>query len=217
VPDLPDVQTGFVELNGANIYYEVAGDGPPLVLLHAGIADARMWDDQFAVFAQQYRVIRYDMRGYGKTAMVDGSYAHRQWDQMESAWNKGNYARVSELEVQMWVDGPYRAPDQVNADLRAKVREMNLIALQNEALELGQAQPLEPPAAGRLDEIRVPALLIVGDLDRPVMYSAANFMETHIARAQKVVMAGTAHLPNMEQPNRFNQLVLDFLQALKSS
>ena len=51
------VQTGFAEINGGKLYYEVAGDGPALVLAHAGIADRRMWDDQFLVFAQPYRVI----------------------------------------------------------------------------------------------------------------------------------------------------------------
>jgi pimeloyl-ACP methyl ester carboxylesterase len=51
------VHTGFVNINGGEQYYEVAGNGPVLVLAHAGIADLRMWDDQFLVFAQHYRVI----------------------------------------------------------------------------------------------------------------------------------------------------------------
>ena len=44
-------KTGMVEVNGARIYYEVAGEGDPLVLVHAGIADSRMWEDQLIVFA----------------------------------------------------------------------------------------------------------------------------------------------------------------------
>lgn len=59
----------FLEINGAPLYYEVAGTGHPLVLIHAGIADSRMWDTQFAVLARQYRVVRYDWRGYGKSAV----------------------------------------------------------------------------------------------------------------------------------------------------
>ena len=50
-----------------NLYYEQAGAGQAVVLLHAEIADSRMWDAQFAAFAAQYRVVRYDRRGMGKS------------------------------------------------------------------------------------------------------------------------------------------------------
>src|SRR4051794_28386488 len=65
--DVKPVKDGFVELPGVRIYYEVAGDGDPVVLIHGGLLDRRMWDDQFLFFAQQYRTIRYDMRGAGKS------------------------------------------------------------------------------------------------------------------------------------------------------
>jgi len=65
------VQSGFADLNGATFYYEVAGAGEPLVLVHAGICDARMWDEQFGLFAQSYRVVRYDQRGFGRTPAVE--------------------------------------------------------------------------------------------------------------------------------------------------
>jgi 3-oxoadipate enol-lactonase len=64
-----DAHAGFAEANGASLYYEVTGGGHPLLLLHAGVADSRMWDDQFPVFAQYYRVIRYDRRGFGRTVV----------------------------------------------------------------------------------------------------------------------------------------------------
>src|SRR5215213_7322991 len=71
-------ETGMAEVNGARIYYEVAGEGEPLVLVHAGIADSRMWEGQFKAFAERYRVIRHDMRGFGRTALVDGAYSHHE-------------------------------------------------------------------------------------------------------------------------------------------
>ena len=66
---MADVQTGYVEINGTRTYYEFGGkpDGETLVFLHAGVADHRMYDDQFAHFAPNYRVIRYDLRGAGNT------------------------------------------------------------------------------------------------------------------------------------------------------
>ena len=71
-------QNGFAEINGTKFYYEFSGQGFPLVLVHAGIADCRMWDGQFEAFARQYQAIRYDRRGFGKTAMVAGDYSQYQ-------------------------------------------------------------------------------------------------------------------------------------------
>jgi pimeloyl-ACP methyl ester carboxylesterase len=56
---------GFAPVNGTRIYYEVEGHGPPLVLIHGGNLDSRMWDDQFAQYAKRFRVLRYDVRGFG--------------------------------------------------------------------------------------------------------------------------------------------------------
>jgi pimeloyl-ACP methyl ester carboxylesterase len=49
-----------------------------LVLIHAGIACSRMWEGQLAAFARRYRVIRYDMRGFGRTEMIEGVYDHHR-------------------------------------------------------------------------------------------------------------------------------------------
>ncbi|MBO0795312.1 MAG: alpha/beta fold hydrolase, partial [Ktedonobacteraceae bacterium] len=67
--------TGFLDVQGAPLYYEVAGQGPALLLMHAGVVDHRMWDQQFAVFAQQYRTIRYDLRSYGQSQVPAGPFA----------------------------------------------------------------------------------------------------------------------------------------------
>ncbi len=263
-------QTGFAEVNGARLRYEVQGDGEPLVLVHAGIADSRMWDEQAPVFAREYRVIRYDMRGFGRSAPAEGAYAHNEdlrglldflgverasfvgcsmggatviefalenprmvealvlvgsalggfdfdggppeeWDELVAADEAGDLERVSELEIRMWVDGPRRGPDAVDPAVRDLVREMNLIALQNEALEIGEERGPETPAVDRLGNIRSPVLILVGDHDRPRTLAAAERLEGEIPNARKVVIPGTAHLPNMERPKEFNRLVLEHL------
>lgn len=60
----------FADVNGTRIYYEVAGEGHPLVLLHSGYSNRKLWDDQFEVFAQFYKVIRCDLRGSGDSAVI---------------------------------------------------------------------------------------------------------------------------------------------------
>ena len=70
---------GFAAVNGTRLWYEVSGSGPPLVLIHGHGLDARMWDDQFAPFAEENRVLRYDLRGFGKSALVgELPYTHEE-------------------------------------------------------------------------------------------------------------------------------------------
>jgi len=69
-------ESGFVDVGDARLYYETAGQGTPFVMIHAGVADSRQWNNEFAFFANHYQVIRYDMRGYGKSEPVDGEFNH---------------------------------------------------------------------------------------------------------------------------------------------
>ena len=267
-------ESGIADVNGARIGYEILGEGEPLVLVHAGIADGRMWDAQIDAFSRRYRTIRYDLRGCGRSPMVPGPFSHavdlralldalevdravlvgcsmgggavidlalenperaralvlvgpaisgfgfdegppEEWDELVAADEAGDLERVSELEVRMWVDGPRRGPDAVDPAVRDLVREMNLIALKNEAMQLGEELEPEVPAASRLSGIQAPTLVLVGDEDRARTLAAAGLLEGEIPNVHKTVMAGTAHLPNMERPEEFNRLVLGFLEGLK--
>jgi pimeloyl-ACP methyl ester carboxylesterase len=268
-----EMETGLAEVNGTRLYYEVAGVGHPLVLVHAGIADNTMWDDQFPAFAERYRVVRFDMRGYGRSPKPPAPYAVRgdlhamlqhlgikrtyllgcsmggssaldftleypdmvdalilvgagvsgydpqpddlaaRWEEIEAAFEAGDLARATELETRMWVDGPNRPPDAVDPAVRARAYTMGLRVNQGYTEE-GVEQPLDPPAADRLGEIRVPTLVIVGDQDVPDILETSNVLTSRITGARKVVIPNTAHLPNMEQPALFNRTVLDFLGAL---
>jgi 3-oxoadipate enol-lactonase len=67
-------QSGWIEANGTRFYYEVQGTGEPLLLIHGLNLDTRMWERQAAVFAQFYRVIRFDLRGMGRTPIGEGPY-----------------------------------------------------------------------------------------------------------------------------------------------
>jgi pimeloyl-ACP methyl ester carboxylesterase len=71
------LESGFIDVPGARIYYEAEGSGPPLTLIHAGVAHLRMWDAQVAAWRDRYRVIRYDTRGFGRTLVEDVPYSNR--------------------------------------------------------------------------------------------------------------------------------------------
>jgi 3-oxoadipate enol-lactonase len=66
---------GNAEVNGTRIAYDLAGSGPAVLLLHAGIGDRRMWDAQFPPFAEHFTVIRFDARGFGETRKPDAPFA----------------------------------------------------------------------------------------------------------------------------------------------
>src|ERR1017187_9268824 len=71
-------QTGTAEVNGTTLYYEVEGEGHPFVMVHGGLVDRRLWDEQFDAFAQHYKMIRFDMRGFGDSGLLKadtGSYS----------------------------------------------------------------------------------------------------------------------------------------------
>lgn len=266
------MKSGFAKLQGTEFYYETEGEGPSLLLVHAGIADSRMWEGQFLPFARHYRVTRYDRRGFGRTPLANGSYSHHEdlyglltflgiskaillgcsqgakivteltlehpemvdalvlvapalggfrWDgeqpaqfkEMEEAEAAGDFERVNELELQIWVDGRGRRPAEVNREVRELVREMNRIALAA-PYDPAREQSLEPPAIERLHEIRVPTLIITGDLDTPKTLAAARVLAEKIGGAESFTLEGTAHLPNMERPADFNERVLSFLKKL---
>jgi len=67
-----EIKRGFAQVNGTRLYFETAGTGTSIILLHGHACDTRMWDDQFEVFAESYQVIRYDQRGFGQSAVPTG-------------------------------------------------------------------------------------------------------------------------------------------------
>ena len=280
----PHVQTGVAELNGTTLKYEVAGSGHPFILVHGHLLDRRSWDDQFAVFAQHYQVIRYDQRGFGDSGLItqgepfsarqdlyelmkfldiesaylmgvsgggslaiDFTLEHsemvdalipvtagvsgfqpseemmkqhpdvtRMYMNLSEAFEKHDIARAIEISLELWTDGPGRLPKQAAPDVRERVREMttrNWHRPDDEAQAVTPPIPLEPPAIGRLAQIGVPTLVILGEWDGP---NPLEQLVTEIPGAKKVIMAQTAHHPFMEKPAEFNQIVLAFLSSLKS-
>ncbi len=129
---------------------------------------------------------------------------------VEAADKSGDLDAVNEAEARLWLDGPRRRQGHVGKPVRDLFLDMNGTSLHS-AFDKAPRKGLQPPAVNRLQEIRVPTLVIVGDEDvPPVMETADLFMST-IRGARKAVIHDAAHLPNMEHPDEFNRLVLDFL------
>ena len=67
---------GFAPVGDTWLFYEVKGAGEPLVLIHGGQLDSRMWDDQFDAYAREFRVLRYDVRGFGGSPVTKQPYSN---------------------------------------------------------------------------------------------------------------------------------------------
>ncbi len=265
-------KSGTANVNGAQLYYETAGVGETFVMIHAGVADNRQWNSEFDYFSQQYRVIRYDMRGYGKSEPVDGEFSHladltalldhfevqqpvilmgcsmggglamdfvlshparsralimvdagpsgleldtpspAKFAEAEKAYDNQDWDLLAEIETQIWFDGLNRTPSEVDQTARQLAYEMNRITLAHEAKGLGNRLPnIQPPAAQRLHELKLPVLIIVGTHDIPYMLASADHMAKHITGAEKAVIENAAHLPNMENPSEFQRIISTFL------
>jgi 3-oxoadipate enol-lactonase len=272
-PAVSPVQTGYADVGETKLYYEEMGQGQPLMMLHGGLLDRRMWDPQFEVFAHDYRVIRYDVRNHGNSKGVPGTFTHyddllkllehlsvekavimglslggriaidfaiaypdkvsalilvspgasgyefvseavkENSKQMNSAFREGDLEKAVEYFQRSWTDGPHREPSEVDPAVREKVKGMALATVQNWNPE-SEVKELEPPAIGRLAEIQAPTLVVVGDLDMPGILEIADEVKENVTGSEVVVLAGAAHMVNMEQPQAFNNAVQGFLARI---
>jgi 3-oxoadipate enol-lactonase len=256
------------------LHHEIAGDGSPVVLIHAGIADSRMWDPQWAAFTARHRTLRYDMREFGESAPPPGEFAHGRdliellerlrlgpaalvgaslggrvaaevalarpdlvralvlagpgmpgggWSDAVRAYGEeeerlltaGDANGAAEVTLRFWVDGVGRGPEDVDPAVRERVRGMQLRAYDHlKDADPDAELPTVEDVAERVGEITVPVLLVVGDHDQPDIVRTVERLAQQIPGARLEQMPGTAHLPSMEQPERFNDLVLGFLDGV---
>jgi pimeloyl-ACP methyl ester carboxylesterase len=87
------VDSGYVGIDNGKLYYEASGSGEPVILLHGGNLDRRMWDAQFAVLRPHFRVIRYDARGFGRSSPADQPFAAH--DDLAALFRELNLTRAS--------------------------------------------------------------------------------------------------------------------------
>lgn len=264
-----DVLDGFASIDNGRLYYEVAGEGPALVLIPGFGVDRRMWDDQVGPLSERYRVVRYDPRGFGLSSAPDGPYfppddlqalldhldigqAHilglsrgggtaidfvlshpdralslimvdailggHRWqgrfgDDVRTTWALAETAPLDAVR-EHWLSLPLFETALRQPALAARVRTM---VYDYSGWHWRNDDPdirLRPPAAKRLADVRVPTLVVVGELDLPDFHQVADVVAQGVPGAQKVVLLGVGHMASMEDPAQFNALVLDFLASV---
>lgn len=266
-------ETGILATNGARIYYEVEGSGEPVVLIHAGVANLRMWDGQVAALRDQYRMIRYDTRGYGRTETDAVEFSNRAdiaalldhlganaahlvgisragqialdfaiespgrvrslvvgaggisgyespaespadaWEIPDEMMEAKDWEGLADWEAAYWADGPGQ-PAGRSGGVRDQVHDW---VLENYLAEKVEGKPivLDPPAAGRLGELKAPLLVLLGTFDEPGTTESMRHLAEAVPGARLEVF-DTAHMINLEQPERFNALLIEWLASVRS-
>ncbi len=258
-----------LQVNGARIHYERAGSGFPVIFLHAGIADSRMWEPQVAAFAEHFDVVRPEERGFGKSELpamrwsargdlleimdslglkpahlvgcsmgaqlaIDFALDHPErvsklvlvgpgisganfgkkypelWADVKAADEAHDLAALNQAEMRLFLAGPRRSPEAIDQRLRDLFLDMNATSMDSD-FDSAPHDELDPPAVGRLHEISAPTLVVVGDEDVPPVLDATETLMEKVRGARKAVIHDAAHLPNLEHPDEFNRVVLDFL------
>jgi pimeloyl-ACP methyl ester carboxylesterase len=134
------------------------------------------------------------------------------WAEEEAALERGDIDAAVEVNLRMWFDGPRRSADEVDPVARARVGEMQRRAFEVQ-LSVGddvREEMLVPDLADRLGDVEAPTLVITGDEDNADIHAIADRLVREIPDARRATIAG-AHVANLEQPEQFDRLVLEFL------
>ena len=138
---------------------------------------------------------------------------HAGWTTASAAFDRGDREGAAAIELAMWLPGRGRTLDDVDAAVRARVHEMLLRSYAMQSDGETEEIELDPPAAERLAEIRCPTLVVVGDLDTADIHAVAE----RVPGARRATIADAAHLPSMERPAQFNDVLRAFLNELPGS
>jgi pimeloyl-ACP methyl ester carboxylesterase len=270
-----EIEAGFAEVNGTRLYYEVAGTGDPIVLIHGNFGDRRYFDGQFDALARLHRVLRYDVRGYGKSLQPDAGVAYSDFEDLEAlmahldidrahiaGFSMGSAIAVdfclafpdecsSLIAIGPWFNG-YDSPlaqtlfqdfGTISAAAVSGGRDAALKQLlaatwwypekvPPRAFERVQGiwsdyefwhfknpdprRVLAPPAAEQLERIVAPALIITAEYDLDACRAAAHRMDTEIPDSTMVDLASATHFMFIEEPEKVNAAMLDFLVKASS-
>jgi pimeloyl-ACP methyl ester carboxylesterase len=264
-------QTQQAPITRGHLAYVDVGDGEPIVLLHGGVLDHRMWSAQVDTLARDRRVIVPDLRGHGMSSTPTGPFRHCddvaelvrhlgidravlvgvsmggstavdvaiEYPDMVTAlvvsgagasepdWRDpwmleffATWARnAREQDPEAWMDtflrlahGPHRSRNDVAPRVIEQLREQAAFTLSN---HVAGREPILPgpvkDARRRSHDITVPVLAVSGALDSDDHIRLARELAAAVANGSAVTVADTAHYSNMERPEQFNGVVLEFL------
>lgn len=255
---------------GADLWVEIRGTGPPVVLIHGNMVSAAMWEPQIPALAESFAVIAYDARGFGRSPYRPGRHSDRAdlkalleelhverpnlvglsmganialdfalafpgvaaslvitpggmlgspdpawmeagWRAMEPAVNAGDYRAARDVVMSF---PPMRSLERSPAVRERVVAMMDQHPWRELATKWAEYDWLDPPAFDRLEELRLPALVVSGDLDDETFLAEGDAVAARVPGARKQVIERAGHMVNLEAPDAYTAAVADFLMAV---
>jgi len=275
-----NIDTGYAGVNETKLYYEIAGTGEPIVLIHGSFGDRRHWDFQFQEFSKKYKVLRYDVRGYGKSALPNPDNTYSDSEDLKALLdflgiNKVHICGLSMGSV-IAVDFALSYPDKcssliligprVAGDGSAEYRTANadsvsaciskaVAIVKNKGVKEGtdslwtgnnplskaivsaktrkallkmgyeyswwrylytnKREQVFPMAIEKINEMRIPALIVTAEYDLALCKNVADIIAKKIPGAKLVSIKGAGHIMNMDKPREFNKVIFKFIRQLK--
>jgi 3-oxoadipate enol-lactonase len=247
------------------LHVEHAGAGPAVVLIHAGVADSRMWDPQWAAWQTRFALSRLDLRGFGRSGPPVGALSHAgdvlrvldataieralvvgasfgglvaldlaaahpervaalvladpplpgfAWSEEmrgffaaeHAALEAGDLEAAAEVNVDFWAGSSSEA-------VREAIREQQLNAFRLQAGDEADDVLLTDDLPGALATLAVRTLVVTGERDKADFRVIADRLAATLPNARRATVAGAGHLPSLEQPAAFDEVVLPFLEG----
>lgn len=132
------------------------------------------------------------------------------FDRLDAAHESGDWARLAELETELWVFGVGREASALDPEFVRVGYELNRVNAEH-AEERPVAVPLEPPAYDRVIDIEVPVLVTVGEFDVSTALAQQAYLVDTIPNAEGYIFSDTAHLPSVEHPDEFTEVLAGWL------
>ncbi len=261
-------RSGMAPIAGGELRYEIDGSGPPVVFGHGFSLDVRLWEPQLAPLAASHTMVRYDLRGFGRSTPAAAPYNHSEdllalldhlglaraalvglslggavalgatllaphrverlalLDSLLPGYPYSEAFRGEHVEIcalaaeqdlgaarQRWLASPLFAPALANPAAAPRLRAMVADYSGWHWTQRDPGRSLKPPPAGRLSEVTVPSLVIVGALDIDDFQGIARVAAEGLPQARLAVIEGAGHLPNLERPEAVSRELAEFLSA----
>src|SRR6266850_2003557 len=213
-------------VNGVNLFYEETGQGAPLVFVHEFAGDYQSWHLQVRYLSRRYRTIAFNARGYPPSDVPEDPAAYSQEQAAEDEKFRRDVeetARRFEQDgmvavAEFYTKGPTRVQfmDKDPVGWREFYDQFIAQSAKGHALTMRGVQMTRPSVyelEAAMEKLTVPTLVVTGDEDEPCL-EPALFMKRKIRSSGLVVMPKAGHTVNLEDPDAFNRIVLDFLTAV---
>jgi len=234
----------LVKVGPLTVHYEVAGEGPAVVLIHGLSGSGRWWAYNVPALAQRYQVYNVDVVGFGRSrgqhlVLQEAAGWLKEWLQVTGitrthlvGHSMGGYIatevaammpeavqRLVLVDALVLPMGPGLVRHALDLARGARYMRLNFLpVLVGDVLRAGFStmwratrEVLSADLSSRLGAVQAETMVIWGEKDTLLHPELGRELTKRLARARFVCVEGAGHNPMWDRPQRFNELLLDFL------